>query len=775
MDLPISLKVFVAYASKPEAVGIIVEDGCEIANRFSPSVDIKTWRQNDIVGLDLVRPIIEAIEESAYVVADISSLNSNVVYEIGYAIGAGKRVILVRHVDSKVTSQELNRVGIFDTLGYDTYSTAAEFAAKITADHSKRKLEINFDANKGQPLYVVGCARPNDTSHRIASRIKKSRLVFRSFTPSEEIRMSASTAIENIASSLGVVLEWRAGEQEVFMRHNVRTAFCAGLSHALGVKTVIFAPTSVLVPLDFRNSTVQVARQEDIDDGMAEFVPCVAEALQDIRQARSTSSSKIADIDLGDPAAENEMRALDRYFLPTATFAAALKGDVRTIVGRKGAGKTALWAQIRNTIRRNKKNTVIDLKPEGYQLVKLREDVLIHLTMGQGLHVATAFWEYLLLLEIATKVVEDDKALYTRDQRLTEGYEALSELVSDYNDLGDSDFSERLRKFSVEIADSLSSDRDLMRGDFKGHELTNKIYAVDIKKFRGCLFEYLSKKETTWVLFDNLDRGWPTHGLEDVDFIILRALIDAARKLERSFRKFNIELNTIVFLRDDIYSELVSRTSDFGKEQPSRIDWHDPDQLREMLRLRLVDNPLLEKLSFQEAWNVFFSSHHHGEETSEYLISRSMMRPRNLLNVINHCRSVAINRQHDTIETDDIEKGMDVYSTDLLVELSREMEDVLPEYETLLWDFVNSKQKLTTALLYEVFERSGVPVEERERVTERLIYYGFLGVEINSEEKYIFDYSYEIRLILAQVRKLGNKALFCIHPAFKRSLDLDLD
>lgn len=761
-----------AYASNPEHIGEIIEQGCEIANKFSATREIKTWRHNDIVGLDLVLPIVEAIEESEYVVADISSLNNNVVYEIGYAIGMGKRVILMRHTESDVSQYELNRVGIFDTLGYDTYSNAAEFATKITNEHSERKLEVNFDANKRQPLYVVSCAEPNATSHRIASRIKKSRLAFRSFTPSEEIRMSASSAIQNIASSLGVVLEWRNGEEEVSIRHNVRTAFCAGLAHALKIETAIFSPAGSLVPLDFRNSTIQVAREDDIDEGMALFVPCVAEALQEGRNSALTQISKIAEIRLGDPAAENEMRALNRYFLPSATFSAAVKGDVRTIVGRKGAGKTAIWTQVRNTIRKRKKSTVVDLKPEGYQLVKLREDVLKHLTMGQGLHVAGAFWEYLLLLEIATKVVEDDRTRYTRDQRLTEGYEALAEMISDYNDLGDGDFSERLRKFSLEIAGSLSSDRALMTGDFRGNELTNKIYSTDIKRFRKCLFEYLGKKEVTWILFDNLDRGWPTHGLEDVDFIILRALIDAARKLERSFDKSNIELNSIVFLRDDIYTELVSRTSDFGKDQPSRIDWKDSDQLREILRLRLVDNPNLASLDFEKSWETLFCSHYEGEETSEYIINRSMMRPRNLLNLISHCRSSAINKRHDRIEPDDIKSGVASYSTDLLVELSREMEDVLPEYKTLLWDFVNSSQKLNTQLLYEVYTISGVPEEERERVTERLIYYGFLGIEVGLEEKYIFNYNYEIRLMLAQIRKCGLKIKFCIHPAFRDSLGL---
>jgi hypothetical protein len=49
---------------------------------------------------------------------------------------------------------------------------------------------------------------------------------------------------------------------------------------------------------------------------------------------------------------------------------------------------------------------MVDLKPEGYQLIKLKEDLLSYLTEGSRQHLITAFWEYLLLLEVTYKVLE---------------------------------------------------------------------------------------------------------------------------------------------------------------------------------------------------------------------------------------------------------------------------------------------------------------------------------------------------------------------------------
>ena len=82
--------------------------------------------------------------------------------------------------------------------------------------------------------------------------------------------------------------------------------------------------------------------------------------------------------------------------------------------------------------------------------------------------------------------------------------------------------------------------------------------------------------------------------------------------------------------------------------------------LREMLRQRLVSglNADLDKVDFSTVWHELCTSHYHGEDTSTYLINRSLMRPRNLLKIFNHCRGFATNFNRQKIEEADIEKGL---------------------------------------------------------------------------------------------------------------------
>src|SRR5262249_31250931 len=157
-----------------------------------------------------------------------------------------------------------------------------------------------------------------------------------------------------------------------------------------------------------------------------------------------------------------------------------------------------------------------------------------------------------------------------------------------------------------------------------------------------------------WLLFDNLDKGWPTQGLTHDDVLVIRSLLEATRKLERDLSRNDIDAHSVVFLRNDVYELLVEETPDRGKESKVFIDWNDPDLLRELLRRRLVFGGLVTDLSFDKAWQAICVSHIDGEETSQYLIDRSLMRPRGLIVLVKYCRGYAVNLGHNQIEVEDI-------------------------------------------------------------------------------------------------------------------------
>lgn len=143
----------------------------------------------------------------------------------------------------------------------------------------------------------------------------------------------------------------------------------------------------------------------------------------------------------------------------------------------------------------------------------------------------TAFFEYVLYLEICYKVLEKDRERHTRDSRLYEPYRRLLETYQ-AGDAGEGDFSERLLSLSRDLVAKFQKEFGAGREQrLTAQQVTGLIYKHNIRDVRDALSAYLKFKNAVWVLFDNLDKGWSAHGLTSNDILILRSLIDAARKI----------------------------------------------------------------------------------------------------------------------------------------------------------------------------------------------------------------------------------------------------
>ena len=402
---------FVAYSSSSKPLADMILDAVRHANSRSSAVRYEPWEFNDIAGQPLTSPILERIQESSFIVADITYLNLNVVYEIGFAIGKRKRIFLVRHQHTSGDRDIASQVGIFDTLGYVEYADADGLTHRLSNYIDSTPLAFSADADIKAPVYVVEPPQKGEIATVMISRLKKARYRYRSFNPSEDSRLSATDAIRQVARSAGVLTALFATESWSHI-HNVRSLFVAGLADGMGKPTLILTSTDYDAPLDVRDEVKVYKKVDDIVGLIADFVPEVADYLQQVDPVQVQLSTPLQTLVMGDPTAENEMTTLANYFLPTYEYGRTLQGSVNLIVGRKGSGKTALFIQVRDKIRSDKRNIVVDLKPEGYQLLKLKEDILLHLSEGSRQHLITVFWEYLLLLEVAYKLLEKDRCVF---------------------------------------------------------------------------------------------------------------------------------------------------------------------------------------------------------------------------------------------------------------------------------------------------------------------------------------------------------------------------
>ena len=575
-------------------------------------------------------------------------------------------------------------------------------------------------------------------------------------------------ALRQVAASSGVICRLQENTIRSHDIHNVRATFAIGIGDGMGKPTLVLCPPELVAPLDIRDAVRPYRRPEEIGEAIAEFCPAVVTHLTEQEPPLFENLSPLSSLSIGDPMAENEMTTLGRYYLATDQYNRVMNGDANLVVGRKGSGKTALFIRVRDRIRADRRNIVVDLKPEGYQLLKFKEGVLEFLSAGARQHLITAFWEYLLLLEIANRLLEKDRASYKQNHLVYDQYVELRELYHRSKTLSEGDFSERLYILADDIVQRYIDRYGTESGiNLSTADVMQLLHTEDIPELRDRISRYLDKKEAVWILFDNLDKGWSIGGVDETDALIVRALIDASRKVERELERDGHRVNNVIFIRNDVYDSVMRNSSDFGKEMRAVLDWTDPDLLREMLRLRLVAGLDLADTSpsFAELWQQLCVSHYSGEESSAVLIKRTLMRPRNLLKLFNHCRGFATNLSRPRIEASDIEKGLAAYSEDLFAEIAREIEDVMPDASDILYEFMDSKSILSLNEIQQKISRLTAARDQQERILRFLIFYGVLGLCVDAQRIYIYNVNYDLKRIEVRVRNVGAEATFEINPA----------
>lgn len=780
------LNGFAAYPSSLREVVETMRRLPEEVERRQLAVTVRTWESNDIAGYCLVDPILAEIDSAHFLLADITRLNFNVLYEIGYAIGRKKRVIPTKNraIGKNFEVEKIEReLGLFDTLGFKQYQNANDLVGFLATISSVRPVVIP-DKKKGnsEPFFIVWPHERTEAEVRLNSRVKKQlRASFRQFDPTEDPRLSLLSAIENVVNADGVILPLISSNRRDAEVHNLRCAFVAGLADGLSKETLMLQSGGEPVPLDYRDAVAFYAKLEDIDGHLAEFAPRVWERSLKVAQTEFPElKTSIQQLHLGHSAAENEHDQLSNYYIETEEFESVVRGEVQVVTGRKGSGKTALFYQVRNKIRGNKQNVVVDLNPDGFQLRKFKTLILDHLEKGTREHTITAFWEYLFFLEICYKLLEKDRKVHLHNHVLRPKYIALQTLYQNDVFVAEGDFAERLLMLVQAIEDkftTMASPSENMRV-LTRDEITGFLYQHRIDKLRNLITDYLSEKRELWILFDNIDKGWSAHGVDESDLLNLRCLIEALRKLERDLRRSAVTCHSVVFVRNDVFELLINSTPDRGKVSRASLDWTDTALLAEMLRRRFIYSRSMKPATapdFITLWASFAVTHLKcGEETSGYILARSLMRPRSLLDFLHYCKSHAVNLGHEKIEEVDINEGELNYSTDLVNGISLEIQDVLPNVPDALFAFIESTPDLSIEQLNIRLDRLTVEPTERNALLELLFWYGFLGfTRADLSDCYIFTVTYDMKKFRAILGNMPETSrIYLINPAFHKGLEI---
>ena len=773
-EAPVKRRVFFAYPSRPPQIAESISLAIDALKARHPETHWQPWTDMNVAGQMILCQVCKWIRSSHAVVADITTLNFNLMFEIGLTVSLGVPVVLIRDTTYAADNESFRRLGLLDTIGYVDFQNSEDLARRLpTALANAKPLpDVPQRAFRESPVYVVRSAIITDGHLAVESALKKSRLRYRTYDPGENVRLTLNDARRQVNGSLAVVANLLDENRDGAHVHNALVAFIAG--YALGRERVVALfqeGISTVQPIDYRDIVLPYEVASKLDAFIRPTLYRIYDVMQSSRfdSPEVTNLGVLRELDLGDVAAENEIRGLQEYFVPTGQSIAARQGHARLVIGRKGSGKSAIFYEIRNSEGRGIHDLVLDLRPEGHQFSRMREYVEAQFSGGMREFALMGFWTYLLLTEIARKLLEGDLSLALRDPDRMSRYQKLETAYAQHNPGQLVDFPQRL----VYYVDRLVSHSDESSA-VASETVLQSLYGGDSRPLTDAVIEYLQHKNSIWLLIDNLDKGWPIGGSSSTDILLIRSLLDATRTLQHELEMREVEFKSLVFLRSDICDHLVAEVPDKGKDTPIRLDWDDPAAFERIVERRVVASTNLQGNFIEEIWPSICAPLVNTEASFRFILDRTLMRPRDLLLFLHRCVQTAINRGHDRIHEEDILFAERGYSNDMLENLQFEIVDLKPAYTDLLEAFAGSTSELTmddTRLQLGLYADLEEPREADEAI-DTLIRYGFLGIRSSVFRTPTYAFSSNRSFARLRYALHNDDGIIVIHPAFRRALEI---
>lgn len=369
---------------------------------------------------------------------------------------------------------------------------------------------------------------------------------------------------------------------------------------------------------------------------------------------------------IGSIDAEMDNDFLGECFYETEDFQCLLdtQSAQRIIVGRTGAGKTALLKAIQAQAE-----NVISLSPENFSFKYLADSSILNFFDAAGVNLNIFYlllWRHVICVELIKKKYnicnEANKTKFFSVLLARIGADKAKKKAFDYlEEWGDKFWvttEERIKDITKKLESDLSSKASVSAKFIQlgaegakrlseeqrtevvniGKDVVNQIQIQKLTEVINLLDEEIfhDSQERYYLLIDQLDENWAENKLR---YQIIRALIDTIKKFQRVKN-----VKVIIALREDLLLRVIRETKDLGFQEEKieplylRLSWNEKE-LEKILDLRV--NQLFKRQYNKHkigVRNILSSSKQRDKKDAlGYILSRTFLRPREAILFFNLC------------------------------------------------------------------------------------------------------------------------------------------
>jgi hypothetical protein len=495
------------------------------------------------------------------------------------------------------------------------------------------------------------------------------------------------------------------------------------------------------------------------------------------------------------------------------------------ITGRTGSGKTALLEQLDYT-----EDKVIKIPPDGLALTYVSDNGVLNFFSAAGVNMDLFYrllWRHVFAVEIIrehyhiiNEKARDNFLVQIRDR--LQGNKSRQDALEYFTKWGNKfwlDCELQVKEVTKKLVENLGATIDGSIGGVipgitsarieLGAELAKNLTqeqkaevvrrgqrVVDSVQMKALsdLMDILEKdildddQKKYFITIDRLDENWIN---DDLRYHLIRALLDTVREFNNKIRNVKI----IVAIREDLLDRVFRYTRSPGYQEEKYksmylpITWSE-EELVELVNRR-VTHLIREQYTTQPVQlKDLLPSLINKDDPVRFMLSRTMLRPRDIIMFFNECITQAEGRakftqtmvyQAESIYSENRLRALaDEWSSDFqnLVELVLFLKkfpsqfrpcDFKDKIQDAIIDFLgnNFKNDVISKLIQDTYENGDIEnfMQEMFKILFRV---GVVGIK---PETYSMPcWSYQGQKLVSSEIKLN--ALFFVHPAFWRVLGI---
>ena len=762
-------KGFFAYPSAPSSVGETIKAAIGKINR-GHAVSLMSWEDCRTGGKIIIQEICKEIDDCNLFCADLTGLNPNVMFELGYAIAKNKRIWLIFDTTFSESKTKFDQLRILTTVGYRNYCNSEDIESAFYKDQPFLDLDRTIYEDSIKPslnprerstLLYLKSRHDTESSRCVSKRVENPQIRVIVNDPKESSVQSLTWYGTKVYSVEAVVCHFVNQDREGANLHNARYALVAGMSFGMDKQLLMLEQGTSFVPIDYRDLLQQYQIAQQASTILEDWLKPIEDdwVAHEISRKNNVTSKQLAvelkTFQVGEYLAENESDLLQDYFVETGAYNQALQGQNVVFVGRKGSGKTANLFKLEATLGEDPRNLVCVIKPISYELEGIVELIKRYKGRDRKGYVIESLWKFLIYSEIVKVALDRIKNRPSRQI-----FEHETDLVSFYEshiDLLNEDFTIRLEKCVEKLIQTSDREENQQNVEQFRAAISEEIHKNVLGKLRSALGKALKKTHRVAILVDNLDKAWDkTSDFDHLSHFLL-GLLGVADRIPGEFRKDSsrresVNLSLALFIRSDIFGHIKGQAKEPDKIPHSRLSWNDPELLLRVIEERFVASQNV-GTSPSELWKMFFVEDVNGIPVKAFIMERILPRPRDLVFFVKSAIEKAVNRNHVKVEAADLIEAEKDYSQHAFATILVENGIQFGSLERILYEFAGANQFVTERELKTFFSKADVAESDVDQLIAHLCELSFLGLEVAAGDFRFAENAQDYQKLEAQKRK----------------------